>query len=1129
MSVANIPSNCLYTKQFNLILTTLTTPTFTQMGPFCVGEVFTLPTASTNSPAVSGTWSPAPNNTATTTYTFTPGSAFACAVPATMTIAINNSPTTPTFNAVAPVCFGSVIAPLPTSSTNSPPISGTWSPALNNTTTTTYTFTPATGSCATTTTLQIAVNPAPTVAVNSPSVCSGLSTTITATPGSPASYSYAWTMPAGVPAPGNVASFSTTAGGTYSVIITNTTTSCPSASASGTVTLVALPTVTVTSPAACSGASATVTAVPGNAAAYSYAWTVPSGATPPGNVASFTTTIAGMYSVVLTNTATTCVSASGSSTVVINPLPTVTVNNATVCSGAPATVTASPGAAASYTYAWTVPSGATAPGNVASFTTLVAGTYSVIITNTTTTCSSASASGTVTLNPAPTVTVNSPSICSGLATTITATPGSPASYSYAWTVPTGVPAPGNVASFSTTAGGTYSVIITNTTTSCPSASASGTVTLVALPTVTVTSPAACSGASATVTAVPGNAAAYSYAWTVPSGATPPGNVASFTTTIAGMYSVVLTNTATTCVSASGSSTVVINPLPTVTVNNATVCSGAPATVTASPGAAASYTYAWTVPSGATAPGNVASFTTLVAGTYSVIITNTTTTCSSASASGTVTVNTTPIVTVNNPSICNGLATTVTATATTAGPFSYVWSVPAGAAPVGNVASFSTNVAGTYSVVVTNTVSNCPSAVTSGIVTVNPTPTVSVNSPNACIGSSATVVATAGNTSGYDYAWTVPAGVSNPGNVASFQTTTAGNYSVIIKNTVTGCESVSASGTVTINAVPSVSVASAAVCEGTPASVLATPATGVAADYLFVWTVPSGAVNPGNVATFTTTTTGNYSVVATNITTNCSSASAGVVVQINAKPVVVLPQNGYVCVDANGATLPGSGSSFVLDTALSPLVYGFQWFTNGVSNGQTTSSLTVTTAGDYKVVVTNLTTNCTETATAIVVASLPPSSITLTASDYFESNQTITVAVVPAGVYEYQIDNGAYQDSNVFTNLDSGIHNVRVRDKKACGTIGDSIMTVDYPHFFTPNGDGYNDKWNVTDLKNSSPATVIYIYDRYGKLLKQISINGEGWDGTYNGNDLISDDYWFKIMYVENGIEKQFKAHFSLKR
>ena len=67
------------------------------------------------------------------------------------------------------------------------------------------------------------------------------------------------------------------------------------------------------------------------------------------------------------------------------------------------------------------------------------------------------------------------------------------------------------------------------------------------------------------------------------------------------------------------------------------------------------------------------------------------------------------------------------------------------------------------------------------------------------------------------------------------------------------------------------------------------------------------------------------------------------------------------------------------------------------------------------------------------------------------------------------------------------------------------------------------------FKNSSPATVIYIYDRYGKLLKQISINGEGWDGTYNGNDLISDDYWFKIIYVENGIEKQFKAHFSLKR
>ena len=1135
MSIANIPTNCKYTKQFNLIAVPLITPTFNQIGPFCIGENFTLPSASTNIPAITGNWSPAINNTATTLYTFTPDAAFTCAVPATMTVVINNTPTTPTFNAVADVCSGSVIPPLPTSSTNVPPISGTWSPALNNTATTTYTFTPTAGSCATSVPLQIVVNQPPTVTVNSPNVCAGLSTTVTATPGAPGSYTYAWTVPAGAPAvPTSSSSFTTTVAGLYSVIITNTATNCPSASASGSVTLIPLPTVTVTSPPACTGFAATVTAVPGAAASYSYAWTVPAAATPPGNVSNFTTTVPGSYSVVITNTATTCVSTSASSTVVFNPIPLVTVANATVCSGSAATVTAVPssGLVTDYSYVWSVPSGATNPGNNSSFTTLIAGNYSVVITNTATTCSSASVTATVNLNPAPTVTVNSPNVCAGLSTTVTATPGAPGSYTYAWTVPAGAPAvPTSSSSFTTTVAGLYSVIITNTATNCPSASASGSVTLIPLPTVTVTSPPACTGFAATVTAVPGAAASYSYAWTVPAAATPPGNVSNFTTTVPGSYSVVITNTATTCVSTSASSTVVFNPIPLVTVANATVCSGSAATVTAVPssGLVTDYSYVWSVPSGATNPGNNSTFTTLIAGTYSVVITNTATSCSSASVTATVTINTRPIATVSSASICNTFTATVSATVTTTGLFSYAWTVPSGAPVVGNVSNFVTSVAGTYSVIVTNTSTNCTSVIASGLVTVNANPTVVVNSPSACFGAFANVIATPGIAASYNYSWTVPTGTSNPGNVSNFQTSTAGNYSVIITNTATGCVSTSATGTVTINPIPSVTLVTAPVCEGTPANVVAVPASGVATDYLFVWTVPSGAVNPGNTNTFTTSVAGNYSVIATSNATTCSSALASVVVQINPKPIVALPQNGFVCVDSNGVTIPGLGASFTLDTALSAVNYGFEWFTNGVSNGNTTSSLTVVVPGDYKVIVKNLTTLCTTTALATVVASLPPTSLLLTASNFFENNQTITVDVLPVGVYEYQIDNGTYQDSNVFTNLDSGVHAVRVRDKKACGSIGDSMMTIDYPHFFTPNGDGYNDKWNITDLKTNSAATTVIIYDRYGKLLKQISINGDGWDGTYNGTDLISDDYWFTIRYTEKGIEKEFKSHFSLKR
>lgn len=186
--------------------------------------------------------------------------------------------------------------------------------------------------------------------------------------------------------------------GTYNYTIYTTGGNCfPAANYSGTITVLPYPGASVNSPSVCSGSAATVTATPSAAGTYSYSWTVPAGATNPGNVASFSTTIAGTYSVILNNTGTGCSGTSTSGTVTINPSPTVTVNSPSVCSGSNATVTATPGATGSYTYTWTVPSGATNPGNVASFSTSIAGTYSVIATKNG--CASASASGIVTVNP----------------------------------------------------------------------------------------------------------------------------------------------------------------------------------------------------------------------------------------------------------------------------------------------------------------------------------------------------------------------------------------------------------------------------------------------------------------------------------------------------------------------------------------------------------------------------------------------------------------------------------------------------------------------------------------------------------------------------------------------------------
>ncbi|NMH24481.1 T9SS type B sorting domain-containing protein, partial [Flavobacterium solisilvae] len=76
---------------------------------------------------------------------------------------------------------------------------------------------------------------------------------------------------------------------------------------------------------------------------------------------------------------------------------------------------------------------------------------------------------------------------------------------------------------------------------------------------------------------------------------------------------------------------------------------------------------------------------------------------------------------------------------------------------------------------------------------------------------------------------------------------------------------------------------------------------------------------------------------------------------------------------------------------------------------------------------------------------------------------------------------------------------------------------------------YHDTWNIKGLENFADATKIYIFDRYGKLLKQISSKSDGWDGTFNGQLMPSTDYWFKVEYPETGVMKEFKAHFSLKR
>jgi len=424
---------------------------------------------------------------------------------------------------------------------------------------------PAPNNCIQTDTITVTVTGPSAPAVADKNICYGTSTTLTASSGTV----YKWYSAA----TGGTAIFT---GATYTTPsltattnywISNTTGGCESPRTMVTVSINPLPTVSVSSPTVCAGQPANIVAIPGVAGTYSYAWTVPAGASAPGNVTNFNASVAGTYSVVITNTTTTCTSASASGTVSFNPLPSVTVNSPTVCAGQSANVVATPGTAANYSFVWTVPSGATNPGSVANFNATIAGTYSVIITNSTTTCVSASGSGVVTLNPISAVSVNSPTACAGQPASVIATPGTASTYSYAWTVPSGATNPGDIANFDATVGGNYSVIITNSTTTCVSASSMGVVTINPLPTVTINSPSICAGQNANVIATPGTPGTYSYAWTVPVGATDPGSVSAFEATIGGIYSVVITNPVTSCVSASGSGVVSLNPLPIIQITS----------------------------------------------------------------------------------------------------------------------------------------------------------------------------------------------------------------------------------------------------------------------------------------------------------------------------------------------------------------------------------------------------------------------------------------------------------------------------------------------------------------------------------------------------------------------------------
>lgn len=214
------------------------------------------------------------------------------------------------------------------------------------------------------------------------------------------------------------------------------------------------------------------------------------------------------------------------------------------------------------------------------------------------------------------------------------------------------------------------------------------------------------------------------------------------------------------------------------------------------------------------------------------------------------------------------------------------------------------------------------------------------------------------------------------------------------------------------------------------------------------------------------------------------------------------------------------SSTSMDLAVNTGFSSYLWNT-----GATTNSITITAPGDYFVTVTNAN-NCEATKKFHVVKSEIATITAVETTNFSGNKNTATISYTGSGNYEFSIDGNYYQDSPEFVNIAAGSYFAYARDKNGCGVSTPfRFYILDYPHYFTPNGDGFNDFWTIKNLSQLPNAT-ISIFNRYGKLLKEFNSSNLSWNGTFNNYALPADDYWFHLIF-EDG--KNIKGHFSLKR
>lgn len=461
----------------------------------------------------------------------------------------------------------------------------------------------------------------------------------------------------------------------------------------------------------------------------------------------------------------------------------------------------------------------------------------------------------------------------------------------------------------------------------------------------------------------------------------------FHMTQAGSYSVKLTVSSDQAVATTKTGILTVDPVPTPIISASgpvTFCQGSTVTLTAPSG----YTYLWST--GETTQTIVAS----TSGNYSVTVTNSNG-CNGTSPIQAVVVSNlpTPSITAANSATAFCLGSSLMLQAPT-GMTAYQWYANGSLINGANSASYSASAAGSYTVLATNSF-GCSSLSSAYNVSVDalPSAVVSANSATTfCQGDSVVLSAP----SGYSYLW------SNGATTSSITVKNAGTYSVTVTN-ANGCAVISSPTTVTVNYIPTMSVAttgSTAFCTG--GSVTLTAAGGFAS---YLWS------NGATTQSIIVNATGSFSVTGYT-SSGCSSVSSSTAVVVSAFP--------SASVTANGPTAFCVGDSVELSA---PAGHSYVW-----NNGATTQSIVVSQAGNYTVQVTNASgCQATSAATTVSVNALPVATITASGSTSLCAGDQVTLSA-PAGM-SYLWSTGA--TTQTISVSQAGNYTVQVTNASGC--------------------------------------------------------------------------------------------------